>query len=38
MQHISKQGIKIKKNTKNIDKETHPGPKITHKTTFMVKQ
>jgi hypothetical protein len=27
-----------KKNTKNIDKETHPAPKITHKTTFMVKQ
>lgn len=29
---------KNKKNTKNIDKETHPALKITHKTTFIVKQ
>ena len=29
---------KNKKTTKNIDKETHPAPKITHKTTFKVKQ
>ena len=30
--------FQIKKTLKNIDKETHPAPKITHKTMFMVKE